>query len=62
MRVHVKPDIHIPIHQLPTCWRLLFQLTIQMLSLCVNSPLTVGNTFCGHLASEKSVGRRSADV
>ena len=29
--------------------------------LCVCSPPTVGNTFCGHLASEKSVSRPSAD-
>ena len=29
-----------------------------MYSLYVCSPSTVGNTFCGHLPSEKSVGRR----
>ena len=50
-RLCIKPAMHIPVLQLPTCWRLLFQWATQMQSLCVCSPPTVENTFCGHLAS-----------
>ena len=60
--VCVKPAIDIPILQLPTCWQLLFHLATQRSRyVYVLHPPTVGNTFCGHLAFDKSVGRRTAD-